>query len=183
MCSNRACTEASWTNAEIPIGRLYDRPEDYMCLRLPHSRNALLRNRVATSFWVDTGEYCSRMCGRWFPDDPEHREGSGSFGSRPDLRQTTLCTGPLGKPTGTLIQPAREDVDSRTSNVGIGVWLFFDHRTGALELCDPAVGRGPAGSITLAIFIGHRCRPMRQFQALVMNALQFVRTVMRIGVG
>ena len=131
VCSNRACTEASWTNAEIPIGRLYDRPR-ITCACGSRILEMLYCEPCGDIFLGGYRRVLQQNVWSLVPDDP-NIERAPDHSAAERTYDNYAVYWPARKVDGTLIQPAR---DTWTQERLRRNWRMavFDHRTGALKL-------------------------------------------------
>jgi hypothetical protein len=169
-CTNPACSGAHWTEPNIPVGRLFDRP----------TTTCECGSRVLEMLYCEPcgdiflGGY-RRSLGQnsWslVPDDP-NIEKAPDHSANDRTYDNYAVYWPSQLADGTLRQPQR---DTWTQEGVQRKWRMarYDHRTGEIEM-PAAVPMPRDGSITSLPCTGIRCLFARLFRVRATNGRRFV---------
>ena len=130
-CSNPSCTEASWSNGEIPIGRLYDRPT-ITCGCGSRVLEMLYCEPCGDIFLGGYRRVLQQNVWSLVPDDPNIETAPDHSADDRSYKNYAVYW-PARMPDGTLLQPQR---DTWTQERVRRNWrkAVFDHRTGELRI-------------------------------------------------
>ena len=130
-CSNPACTEASWTNGELQIGRLFDRPT-ITCGCGSRVLEMLYCEPCGDIFLGGYRRTLQQNVWSLVPDDPNIEKAPDHSANDRNYDNYAVYW-PARMPDGTLKQPQR---DTWTQERVRRNWrkAVFDHRTGELRI-------------------------------------------------
>lgn len=130
-CSNPQCSEVAWTDATIPVGRLYDRPTT-TCACGSRVLEMLYCEPCGDIFLGGYRRTLQQNVWSLVPDDP-NIERAPDHSANDRNYDNYAVYWPARLPDGTLRQPQR---DSWTQENVPRRWqkAAFDHRTGEIQL-------------------------------------------------
>ena len=130
-CSNPACTEASWTNGEIQVGRLFDRPT-ITCGCGSRVLEMLYCEPCGDIFLGGYRRVLQQNVWSLVPDDPNIEKAPDHSADDRNYDNYAVYW-PARMPDGALRQPQRE---TWTQERVPRKWrkAVFDHRTGELRI-------------------------------------------------
>lgn len=131
VCSNPSCTEASWSNGEIPIGRLYDRPT-ITCGCGSRVLEMLYCEPCGDIFLGGYRRVLQQNVWSLVPDDP-NIEKAPDHSANDRSYDNYAVYWPARMLDGTLLHPQR---DTWIQEQVRRSWrkAVFDHRTGELRI-------------------------------------------------
>lgn len=130
-CSNPQCSEASWTDAAIPVGRLFDRPTT-TCACGSRVVEMLYCEPCGDIFLGGYRRTLQQNVWSLVPDDPNIEKAPDHSANDRDYDNYAIYW-PARLPDGTLRQPQR---DSWVQEGVTRRWRMavFDHRTGEIQV-------------------------------------------------
>ena len=130
-CSNPACTEAAWTNGEIPVGRLYDRPT-ITCECGSRVLEMLYCEPCGDIFLGGYRRVLQQNVWSLVPDDPNIEKAPDHSADDRNYENYAVYW-PARMPDRTLRQPQR---NTWTQEGMRRDWrkAVFDHRSGELRI-------------------------------------------------